>query len=289
MESKAFWPRRFDIGTLSGHMAAKLRRPKGKMAQTPVEDADWANDTVESGNSIAPELPDRLRKAAEELGGVGVAAQRAGIPPRTFGHYLVGRDMRRAALVAYADATGVSLEWLATGRGPMRPGDAPADPEPSTKLTHPSTDTTSSAQLNRFVSIPRYNIEVSAGHGALVNHEQVVEYLAFDEDFIRQVIQRPRENLVLIEARGDSMVPTLYDGDLLLVDTGARNRIEHSCIYVLELNDVLLVKRIQQRLDGSMVVLSDNPRYQSETISAADFKQLRIIGQVIWQAGPVRS
>lgn len=68
----------------------------------------------------------------------------------------------------------------------------------------------------------------------------------------------------------------------------ARDRVENSCIYVLMLDDILIVKCIHRRLDGSMTVLSDNPRYPPETVSAADFKHLRIIGQVIWQAGPTK-
>lgn len=46
------------------------------------------------------------------------------MPLTTLGRYLGGRDMKASAMVALAEATGVSLEWLATGRGPMRPADS---------------------------------------------------------------------------------------------------------------------------------------------------------------------
>ena len=84
------------------------------------------------------------------------------------------------------------------------------------------------------------------------------------------------------------MDPTIRDGDLLLVDTSAR-RIEGSRIYVLAIGGALMVKRIQLRLDGSVVVKSDNTIYETEVVPADQTSGLNILGQVIWQAGPVRS
>lgn len=49
-------------------------------------------------------------------------ADRAGIPIGTLNHYLRGREMRAASAARIAQATGVRLEWLATGEGPMRAG-----------------------------------------------------------------------------------------------------------------------------------------------------------------------
>lgn len=51
------------------------------------------------------------------------------MPLSTLNRYLAGREMRLPAAVAIARATGVRLEWLATGEGPMRP-DPPAPTAP---------------------------------------------------------------------------------------------------------------------------------------------------------------
>lgn len=45
----------------------------------------------------------------------------------TLNNYIAGRDMKVSALIALADACGVSLEWLATGHGAMAGGHAPTD------------------------------------------------------------------------------------------------------------------------------------------------------------------
>jgi hypothetical protein len=74
-------------------------------------------DLEENRNGL--EVAERLRHAVELAGGPSRISAQSGIPLRSLGHYLGGRDMRRAALVALADACGTSIEWLATGRGQM--------------------------------------------------------------------------------------------------------------------------------------------------------------------------
>lgn len=45
------------------------------------------------------------------------------MPLATLNKYISGREMRVEALISLAAATGVTLEWLATGQGPMKPGE----------------------------------------------------------------------------------------------------------------------------------------------------------------------
>ncbi len=84
------------------------------------------------------------------------------------------------------------------------------------------------------------------------------------------------------------MEPAIQDGDLLVVDTTVRD-IQSSRVYVLDVNGELLVKRLSLRLDGSVHVRSDNPKYPDEVVVPSERTTLRILGQVVYQAGPVRS
>ena len=185
------------------------------------------------------ELAPRLELAIAQAGGPSAVARRAAMYPSTLHRYRAGRELPSSALVSLARATGVRLEWLATGEGPMQ-GEHPV--------------VTAPAAPPGYVLLP------------------LVE----------------AQNLALLTASGDSMDPTIRDGDLLLVDISAR-RIEGSRIYVLAIGGALMVKRIQLRLDGSVVVKSDNTIYESEVVPADQTSTLNILGQVIWQAGPVRS
>ncbi len=128
---------------------------------------------------------------------------------------------------------------------------------------------------------PRYEIEAGAGPGRCIQSEQIVDFVSFREDWVRSFLRVPRQNLALLSVKGDSMNPTLSDGDMILVDLRA-GRIEDSAIYVLEFDDALLVKRIQRKLDGSIVIKSDNPLYETEVLTRDRAQSLRIIGRVIW-------
>lgn len=65
-------------------------------------------------------------------------------------------------------------------------------------------------------------------------------------------------------------------------------RIRENAIYAISVNGNLMVKRVQLRLDGTLVVMSDNPRYEAEVVTPNDANQLRVIGQVVWHGGLVR-
>ncbi len=53
------------------------------------------------------------------------------MPVGTLDRYIAGRDMKASAMIALAKACNVSIEWLATGKGPMHPGEQPAPPPPA--------------------------------------------------------------------------------------------------------------------------------------------------------------
>ncbi len=83
------------------------------------------------------------------------------------------------------------------------------------------------------------------------------------------------------------MEDTISDGDLLLVNT-QEPRIKDNAIYAISVNGDLIVKRVQRRLDGTIMVMSDNPRYRPEEVPPHTADQLRVIGQVVWHGGLVR-
>jgi DNA-binding phage protein len=75
----------------------------------------------------------RLRDAVKAAGGLARVADLSGIPGPSLKRYLAGRnEMKQSVLIALADACGITIEWLAAGRGPMRPTDSP-DPGPSSQ------------------------------------------------------------------------------------------------------------------------------------------------------------
>ena len=84
---------------------------------------------------------------------------------------------------------------------------------------------------------------------------------------------------VLIQAVGDSMNPTFNSGALLLVNTKV-NQIKNDSIYVINRDDELIVKRIQDLWNGQIKIKSDNPKYEPLIIQKTD--AIKIVGEVVW-------
>jgi hypothetical protein len=93
-------------------------------------------DTDVTENRIAAGITSRLNEAISK-GQAAEIARRAGVPYPTLRDGLAGRQMRPAALVQIARATGVRVEWLLTGEGPMRPEEAPAPAAPPAAPAEP--------------------------------------------------------------------------------------------------------------------------------------------------------
>jgi len=134
-----------------------------------------------------------------------------------------------------------------------------------------------------LISVPRLAVEASAGPGALANREETISRFGFDARWLRGVASAP-QNVSAIAVRGESMLPTLSEGDEILVDRGdAADRLRDG-IYVLRVEDALLVKRIALNPAGlggrRLSIRSDNPAYPDW--EDCDPAAMEIIGRVIW-------
>jgi len=101
------------------------------------------------------------------------------------------------------------------------------------------------------------------------------------KDWVKNALGVSRKDLVLISVKGDSMQPTLSEGDLILVDTAVRE-FEDSAIYVLRKGDGLFVKRVHHKLDGTIIVKSDNQHYEPETYGPESAPAVQVVGRVVW-------
>ena len=133
----------------------------------------------------------------------------------------------------------------------------------------------------KLVSIPKLDVRPSAGPGASVDAEDLIAAYSFDRRWLRDIGQAAPEKLSLVRVRGDSMMPTLADGDEILViahDGALRLR---DGIYVLERDDALVVKRLALNpSSGLLTISSDNPAYPSWSECPLD--SIRVIGRVVW-------
>lgn len=75
----------------------------------------------------------------------------------------------------------------------------------------------------------------------------------------------PCHNLRAIKMTGDSMQPTLNNGDWLIIDITGKAAING--LYVIMVNEEFLVYRLTFLLDGTIELSSDNATYKPQTIN----------------------
>jgi hypothetical protein len=132
-----------------------------------------------------------------------------------------------------------------------------------------------------LVSVSRHPVRVSAGPGALVTEELGKPYFAFDERWLKALTSSAPAKLSIVRVEGDSMAPTLNAGDDILVDLGDDIERLRDGIYVLRIEDALVVKRVALNPRGQRVTIqSDNPAYPDWP--DCDLSEIKPIGRVIW-------
>lgn len=132
-----------------------------------------------------------------------------------------------------------------------------------------------------LVSVKRHPVRVSAGPGALVTEESGKPCFAFDERWLKTLTATQPAKLSIVRVEGDSMAPTLNSGDDILVDLGDAAERLRDGIYVLRIDDAVVVKRLALNPAGRRVtVQSDNPAYPDWPDCSLD--DVKPIGRVIW-------
>ena len=203
-------------------------------------------------------------------------SRKVGISDGTIRKYLDNSEPTLTRLVSIAHACDVNIDWLATGSGSMRPSDT-AEPvkEPSPFVTVDCDDF-----CEEFALIPGYHLAVSAGHGQLAQKEEIKRYLAFRRKWLK-FRGLDIKSLAIVFAKGDSMEPTIQNGNSLLVDLSDKKLTEGS-IFVLRFGDDLYAKRLQKHFNGGVKLISDNKEYDDLLVSPQEMEQLYIVGKVIW-------
>lgn len=132
---------------------------------------------------------------------------------------------------------------------------------------------------NSFL-IPILNQELSAGHGELLPDDDIVEGLVSVPLWLRKQFGT---NLAALHIHGDSMSPTLNDGDMIVCDSLGWDKSDG--IYAIRMNGNGYVKRIQVA-NGKVLIKSDNPNY--DTIEEPlESEAINIIGKVRLVIHPV--
>lgn len=132
------------------------------------------------------------------------------------------------------------------------------------------------ASVATLIRVPRLRVAVSAGPGSLVEADLADGGETMDPAALRNLGVRPGD-ATIVTARGDSMLPTIADGDQLLVDVSDRSLEMNAAgaLFVARIDGVLVVKRLARQRDA-VLVTSDNPLYPPVKVAA-----IEVIGRVV--------
>ena len=172
------------------------------------------------------------------------------------------RQIDNTTIKLICNVFNVNPDWLLNGTGEMFLDNANSQQEQAD-----------------IISIPYYpEVSAAAGSGALVYDENTVKNIKISSAIINI---KTGDNVCFINATGNSMQPVIDDRDLLLVDLSNKDFIDEG-IYVVRLENTLLVKRLQ-KIPNGIVLISDNPQYEKIILNSDNFNEndAAIIGKVI--------
>lgn len=169
---------------------------------------------------------------------------------------------------------GVNNLWLVTGKGSPDAEDVSSIPDDV------------EAQ-DGYIQIKEYTIKCGAGIGSTPTYNEIVESIpaTYRQSFFTHLGINPNDCKRFI-VHGDSMQPTLFEHDRILVNTADNKNVCNNHVYAINFNDEVRVKRLIKQMNGDLIIRSDNPNYLDEVISKDDnLIHFSIIGRVIEKSG----
>ncbi|GAB1669232.1 S24 family peptidase [Mannheimia haemolytica] len=123
------------------------------------------------------------------------------------------------------------------------------------------------------------SLSISAGYGDYNDGISDPDtYVPYSMDTLNR-LGINENNGVVFWASGNSMAPTIDDGDQLLIDRN-KQEITDGKIYVIQHRGTMWVKRIRWGFDEVFLV-SDNEDYEPISIKYEDADGLQVVGQVV--------
>ena len=247
----------------------------------------------------------RLKYVRERLAdqrGVGKLSQATfakilEVHPSAISHVEAGNTRIQPELArTIEEKTGFRQAWLLTGDGPetVSPASEYSTPEHSMPETPSVEELRSPVTLLQksyavqlasggvsFSFVKKVKPLLSSGSGDLVYEEQSEDFYSFRSDWLSRkgVVASMR----MAQVSGDSMLPTLTDGDFVLFDTSKRAPLDGK-IMVIGIDNHLYIKRVRVSPEGIFLVSDNKSVYEPWRINP---ENTRFLGLVIWHCGDV--
>lgn len=185
------------------------------------------------------ELGNRLKSAREGLGMSQLNfAEKLNITDKTLRNYEKGNNITVDIVKKISEITNIDFDFLLNGNNITVLND------------------------NNY-NIDLLNVRAGAGEGIYNYVIETVDTISLDKSFFRTPINTNK--IKGIQVDGDSMEPTLRDGDYVLIDENIN--FGTNGIYAIQYGGQILIKRLQFKMDGTILIISDNDKYDKEVFN----------------------
>lgn len=127
--------------------------------------------------------------------------------------------------------------------------------------------------------LPELELGYSMGGGAVFDQYEHKGVVPFQRSWLRTIMRGSFDDLFVARGEGDSMQPTLLDGDIVLIDTAQRDIRQQDRIWAVSYGDLGMIKRVRRLPGGSYQLLSDNTAVPP--VDCSD-DEMHVVGRVIW-------
>lgn len=127
--------------------------------------------------------------------------------------------------------------------------------------------------------LPELDIGYSMGGGTLVQSYEQTGVVPFSRSWLRSMMAGTVGELFVARGDGDSMEPTLKDGDIVLIDTAQKSIRHQDRIWAVSYGELGMIKRVRRTPAGSYLLMSDN-----KTVPPVECHdgEMHVIGRVVW-------
>ncbi|MDD6088225.1 MAG: S24 family peptidase [Desulfovibrionaceae bacterium] len=160
-------------------------------------------------------------------------------------------------IVKAAEKTGLSMDELYFGR----------------KLSDPADI--------RLLRIPLVSSRMILRDGLTEAKQEILDYICFRESWLRK--RGDPNGMVLMYMSGDSMEPSIFHNDLILIDKN-RTEIEPHTVYAVSVDNGIYIKELENSPGHILVLRSYNPRYAPMEIDLNGplAESVKVIGKILW-------
>lgn len=132
----------------------------------------------------------------------------------------------------------------------------------------------------QLVKIDVLDVRACCGNGIESFTENVIGQHLMTLPALREITSAAPENIKIIKAIGESMMPTIHTDDIVWVDISVKTPTSDG-LYILCIGSDLLIRRIQiNPFDNTAMIRADNSQYAP--IPHNDYRSIKVIGKVIY-------